>query len=162
MHVSFFDYPQGEHEAEATGDQQYFLGQASDDDWAAVLQHTQRRRVRAGETAIEPGAVDRAIYIVTSGTLEAIVTEGRRARPRRVSTFETGTVVGELSFLDGRPRSALVRAVTDAELARLSLESFERLAASRPVLGRAILFDLGRILAGRLRALQATIGAEAG
>jgi CRP-like cAMP-binding protein len=60
-------------------------------------------------------------------------------------------VVGEVAFLDGAPRSAELVAETEGELRRLSLESFESLAARHPELGRAILFDLGRITATRLR-----------
>ena len=60
---------------------------------------------------------------------------------------------GELAFLDGLPRSATVRAVEDGEALRLSFEAFETLAARHAELGRAILLDLGRIAALRLRRL---------
>ncbi|MCA1671302.1 MAG: cyclic nucleotide-binding domain-containing protein [Actinobacteria bacterium] len=66
-----------------------------------------------------------------------------------------GSVFGELSFFDGRPRSALVRAVTDGQLLRLSFDAFEVLSAKEPVLARSVLLDLGRILAARLRSTQA-------
>ncbi len=56
-----------------------------------------------------------------------------------------------MAFLDGRPRAATIRALTDGELLRLSFESYEVLAARYAELGRAILLDLGRILAARLR-----------
>jgi len=56
-----------------------------------------------------------------------------------------------MAFLDGRPRAATIRALTDGDLLRLSFESFEILSARHPELGRAILLDLGRILAARLR-----------
>lgn len=147
---SLFDYPTGEGQPEQA---EYFLRQGSDDDWATLIKYTHSRRLRAGETVMSPGEDDRALYIVTDGTLEAVI-PGRRGSFRQISTFESGSVIGELSFFDGRPRSATVRALTDAELARLSLESFDSLAASRPALARLILFDLGRILANRLRSAQ--------
>jgi CRP/FNR family transcriptional regulator, cyclic AMP receptor protein len=53
-------------------------------------------------------------------------------------------VLGEVAFLDGGPRSATLFAITDGELLRLRLESFEVLSARDPELGRAILFDLAR------------------
>lgn len=147
---SLFDYPTG---SEEPAQEAYFLRQGSDDDWAMLIKHTHSRRFKAGESVMAQGETDRALYIVTDGTLEAVIPS--RKGFRRLSTFESGAVIGELSFFDGRPRSALVRALTDAELARLSLESFDALAASRPALARLILFDLGRILAGRLRSAQA-------
>ena len=63
-----------------------------------------------------------------------------------VQSIEGPSVVGELSFVDGGPRSTTLRAVSDGELRRLSLESFEVLAAREPELARAILLDVARIL----------------
>jgi CRP/FNR family cyclic AMP-dependent transcriptional regulator len=97
------------------------------------------------------GELDRSLLIVLEGDLETIAE--RRGRQRRLSPAPAGSVVGELGFLDGRPRSATVVAVTDGELLRMSAASFETLAAANPRLGRMILFDLARILAFRLRAL---------
>jgi len=54
-------------------------------------------------------------------------------------------------------RSALVRAVTPAVLAEMSRPEFDALAAASPDLARRLLFDLGRILAQRLRAVQGTV-----
>jgi CRP/FNR family transcriptional regulator, cyclic AMP receptor protein len=76
----------------------------------------------------------------------------RRRGHRRIATISDGSVIGELSFFDGAPRSALVRALTPALLAELSPSEFDALAEANPSLARQLLFDLGRILAQRLRA----------
>ena len=47
--------------------------------------------------------------------------------------------------------TALVRAMTAVEVAELRLDDFDALAEEDPRLGLQILFDLGRILAQRLR-----------
>jgi len=148
---SLFDYPGGEHQPTAT--QEYLLREGSDQDWATLNRYTHSRRFHAGEVVISQGDSDRALYIVTDGVLEAVL-PGRKGF-RRLSTFEAGSVIGELSFFDGGPRSALVRALTDAELAMLTVDSFNALGSAHPALARTLLFDLGRILAGRLRAVQA-------
>lgn len=87
---------------------------------------------------------------MVEGTLE-IVLHNDRGEENRFGTIGPRSVTGEMAFLDGRPRAATIRAVTDAELMRISFESYEALAARHPELGRAILLDLGRILAARLR-----------
>jgi hypothetical protein len=46
--------------------------------------------------------------------------------------------------------------VTPAVLAELSPAEFDSLAVTNPALARRLLFDLGRILAQRLRAVQST------
>ncbi|MCU1400373.1 MAG: hypothetical protein JWN62_3482 [Acidimicrobiales bacterium] len=128
-----------------------FLGDASVEDWALLVDHCERRRFHRGEVVVHFGEVDRSLFIVIEGELETVAE--RRGRTRRLSPAPAGSVVGELGFLDGRPRSASVVAATDGELLRLSISSFESLAAMNPRLGRSLLFDLGRILAGRLRSL---------
>ena len=153
MATSFFDYPDGS--AETGSEQPAFLADASDDDWAAIRAHAEVRHYTPGQTVVDGGEADRSLYIVVEGELEATVPEGRRGRSRRVASIEAGTVIGEVSFFDGRPRSAAVRAVTEARLLRLSHDAFEALAAKEPALGRAILFDIGRVLALRLRDVEA-------
>ena len=74
--------------------------------------------------------------------------------PREETAFKSidaPSVVGELAFFDGRPRSATLDAVTDVQVVRLDMESFRRLSAEHPALGEAMLLDLARILALRLR-----------
>ena len=60
-------------------------------------------------------------------------------------------MLGELAFFDGRPRSATLDAVTDVEVVRLDAAAFERLHEHAPELAHAMLRDLARILALRLR-----------
>ena len=62
--------------------------------------------------------------------------------------------MGEVALLDGKPRSATVRALNDGQTVRLSLEAFHVFAAREPELALEFLFELGRILAIELR--QAT------
>jgi CRP/FNR family cyclic AMP-dependent transcriptional regulator len=90
---------------------------------------------------------------VLEGQLEVLADRGRRGH-RRIASIGAGSVIGELSFFDGQARSALVRAVTPAVLAELSRAEFDALAISNAALARRLLFDLGRILAQRLRAVQ--------
>ena len=60
----------------------------------------------------------------------------------------SGTVIGEVAFFDGQPRSADIVACGDVELLVLSYETFERLADADPALAQLLLLDLG--LAGSL------------
>jgi CRP-like cAMP-binding protein len=60
-------------------------------------------------------------------------------------------VIGEQAFLDGKPRSATLRAITDGEMLSVSLEAFQILAAHEPELARDMLLDLARTLSVKLR-----------
>jgi CRP/FNR family transcriptional regulator, cyclic AMP receptor protein len=151
--VSFFDYPNETPAAPGPADQ--LLADASEEDWATLLEHTRYRRFGPGDAVVTAGAWDQSLYLVLEGQLEVLVDRGRRGY-RRVASIAAGSVIGELAFFDGGARSALVRAVTPAVLAELSPTEFDALALASPDLARRLLFDLGRILAQRLRAVQQT------
>jgi CRP-like cAMP-binding protein len=146
----FFDYPGGD--AATTGDRLLFLAGCSERDWALIGEHAQVRRFAAGTLVVGPGDSDRALHLVTDGTLEVLARPGTRHAPP--SQLGPGAVFGELGFLDGRPADAAVRAATDAQVLRLGLAEFEVLAAKDPALGRYLLFDLARLLAERVQDLH--------
>jgi len=151
--VSFFDYPNEPPASSGNVDQ--LLAGASDEEWATLLEHTRYRRFGPGDAIVTAGAKDQSLYLVLEGQLEVLADRGRHGH-RRIASIGSGSVIGELSFFDGGARSALVRAVTPAVLAELSPAEFDALAVASPVLARRLLFDLGRILAQRLRAVQQT------
>jgi CRP/FNR family cyclic AMP-dependent transcriptional regulator len=151
--ASFFDYPN--QSPVSSGNVEQLLADASEEEWATLLEHTIYRRYRAGDAVVTAGASDQSLYLVLEGQLEVLADRGRRGH-RPIASIGAGSVIGELSFFDGQARSALVRAVTPAVLAELSRAEFDALAVSNPALARRLLFDLGRILAQRLRAVQQT------
>jgi len=117
-------------------------------DWAKLLDHSEIRRFSAGEQIISAGDAERALYLLTEGTLGLMLSA---ASGQKLSTIEAPAVIGEVAFLDGGPRSATLVATSDGEVVRLRMESFEALSARDPELGRAMLFDLARIVTARLR-----------
>jgi CRP/FNR family cyclic AMP-dependent transcriptional regulator len=124
-----------------------FMPEATASDWAVVFSHAEVRRVDAGLALVQAGEDDRALYLLTEGTV------GVRL-PRDESAFKTidaPSVVGELAFFDGRPRSATLDAITDVEVVRLDQAGFDRLTEAAPELARTMLRDLARVLALRLR-----------
>jgi CRP-like cAMP-binding protein len=153
--VTFFDYPTGVHAADtvdAAGQQ--FWRDASESDWADLLRIATLRKLAAGETLIAPGLAERSVYVVLEGQLEILVPAARKWK--RLATVGAGSVVGELAFLDGAARSALVRALTTTSAAELTYASFTALSRTRPELALSIALDLGRIVAQRLRKAQGT------
>ena len=145
---TFFDYPTASVTERASD--LVFLAGRSEEDWDKLLAHTEARRFRAGDEVIAAGTVDRALYIVTEGVLDVFLPQ-RGGGMKQFKSIEAPSVIGELGFVDGGPRSTMLRAAGDGEYRRLSYESFEVLAAREPELARAILLDLARILSERLR-----------
>jgi CRP-like cAMP-binding protein len=150
--TSLFDYSGTSHPAPAEG--LVFLAQATPDEWAKLIDHTEARRFAAGDLVVREGSSAQELHIVTRGRLEVLVEGGKRGGLRRIALIDPGFVFGEQSFFDGQPRSASVRALSAGEIRTLALAAFEVLGAKEPALARAVLFDLARILSLRLR--QAT------
>jgi CRP-like cAMP-binding protein len=134
-----------------------FLARLYDDEVATVLAYTEARRYAAGELAIRHGDADRGLYIVTAGAFEVLVPAPGGAQ--RAAVFRPGDVFGDLAFLDGRPRSADVRAVGDAEALVMAPAGFDRLRLAEPRLALVFALDLGRILSVRFRALSDRLAA---
>jgi CRP/FNR family transcriptional regulator, cyclic AMP receptor protein len=158
--LTFFDYPGTEGNTTERAPE-VFLPEASDSDWSVLLRHCRRQQFAAGDAVITAGATSRSLYLVVEGVLEVRLQRARRMAGsfRRPITVGAGSVLGEMSFFDSGQRSALVRAMTAVEVAELRLDDFDALAEEDPRLGLQILFDLGRILAQRLRRAQSVTDA---
>ncbi len=150
---SFFDYP---GEPEDAGDDLVLLPRWGNDEWQTFASYCEVRRYAPGDVVIDVGDIERAIYIATTGRFEVVVPYGRSGRARTVE-FGAGSVIGEISFFDGKPRTARVRALVAGEMLRLSIEAFDVLAANDHTIGREILLDLGRLLAVKLRTAEAVL-----
>ena len=124
-----------------------FLPDASATDWATIFSFAEVRDVPAGLALVQAGESDRALYLLIEGTLAVRM-------PREETAFKSidaPSVVGELAFFDGAPRSATLDALTDVQVVRIDMDSFRRLSDAEPALAETMLMDLARILALRLR-----------
>lgn len=128
-----------------------FLQDLDETGWETVFRYTDACPFRADDIVIRIGDTDRTLCIVTEGQLEVIVPVEDSRDYRRLALIDEGSVFGEQSFLDGRPRSAHIRAVTSGRMRVMSLRALERLADEEPKLAHRILLDLGRIVSLRLR-----------
>ena len=79
--------------------------------------------------------------------------------PRQARLLEAGDLFGEVSFFDGRPRSADVIALEEGEALVLTEAAFQRLRLTHPRLALRFVLDRGRILGERFRASDAVAGA---
>ena len=143
----FFDYPNQESPSEEI----VFLPSWTEPDWQALVQSAEVRRFRLGETLAHLGDADRTLLIVTAGSLDVLIPQGRRGKMASVATLGSGSVAGEQSFLDGLPRSANLVALEDGEALVPHPEAFESFAARHPALALAFLRDLARMLSTKLR-----------
>jgi len=142
--MGLFDYPDTAKPVESL-QEITFLADLSREDWARILKIVKSRLFQAGDDLIRVGDKDDSFYILTAGEVE--VTIGGKV----LANITEGSIFGEISFFDGALRSATVRAKSRGSAVRVTREDLDTLAAWEPEIARKMLFDLGRILAMRLR-----------
>lgn len=98
----------------------------------------------------EPGD---ALFIIDRGRVKVALTSVG-GREMILSIFKPGDFFGEMSLLDGQPRSANVTALEDADLLMLSRGDFIRHLENRPATALKILAEMSR----RLRHADEIIG----
>ncbi len=108
--------------------------------------------VEAGVEAVSADASDRDLFVVASGELE--VWSSAPGASRLIGRLGPGEVFGEMAFVDGRPRSASVKAISASRLVRISPEELDELASREPRLAMQFLTEIARIICDRLRHTQ--------
>lgn len=104
--------------------------------------------LQSGERLFRQGDAGDGMYIIISGRLRIVLEDGEQkdeqredeeiARPdgqagHLLRTLGRGETLGEISLLTQEPRTATVYAIRDTAVARLSLESYERLVKQFPM-----------------------------
>lgn len=109
-----------------------------------------RRRFAAGEAVIREGSQDdRDLFIVVRGELEAF--RGTGQEEKRLIRLGPGDLFGEIAFVDGRPRSAGVRALGDADLLQVSPEDLDAFCEAQPRVALKFMREVARVLSSRIR-----------
>jgi CRP-like cAMP-binding protein len=105
-----------------------------------------------GEALFDQGDESDGLYFVVTGLIRIYLTasDGREAT---ISILEDGEVIGEISLLDGLPRSAGAAALTDSTLIFIPREPFLALLDSSPGIARQIILTLCE----RLRAANSQV-----
>ena len=123
-------------------------------DWETFLSRARPLKVARGKVLIQEDASERVIYFVASGLLEVTSVVSNQSLGT-LAKIHPGSVVGELSFFDGRPRSAKVWSVADSDLYRVDYDAFLQYADAYPRQACDLLMGIGRVVASRLRRVQA-------
>jgi CRP/FNR family transcriptional regulator, cyclic AMP receptor protein len=119
-----------------------------------LFANANRVRLAAGKILFRAGAAADGCYRVEDGLLKVTMVAGSGAE-RILAFLGRGDIVGELSMIDGLPRSATVMAVRDAAVSFLSRAEFEAFADKHPEVYKSLI----RLLARRLRETDTVVAA---
>lgn len=104
-------------------------------------------QARTGDRILREGERDETLFVMLSGIAE-VTQSGAPNKPVRV--MGAGDTFGEIGFLINVNRTANVTARVPSEVLVLSSEFLKRFLRKEPVIAAKLLFNLSRMLAGRL------------
>lgn len=117
-----------------------------------VLAHASRVDVPAGAAVVSELDGGREFYIVIGG-LFSVARMLASGRSRVIARLHPGDTFGEISFLDGRPRTATVTAERPGLLLRIDRQSLLQI----PDTAAKLYFNLAGLMAGRIRDTNALV-----
>lgn len=125
----------------------------SNEDRAAVLEQMVPRTFSAGQTIVQQGQSDQALWLIISGACNVLRRQDDQ-HTVQLATLTSGHVFGEMSLLRSAPHVATVVSATDVAVMQLPGGRFEQLHAHRPKLAFQLLINLVTILSDRLRRMD--------
>lgn len=120
-------------------------------EWEHLFSHTEIVDISAGSVLIHQESGDRALYFVVSGQLDMATFSAADGSISPITSISAGSVVGELAFFDGQPRSGKVWASKNSRLLRYTLDDYNRYVQSHPSEALLLLFGLAKLLSARVR-----------
>ncbi len=123
------------------------LGRLAHDDLRNLLTCAVQRSFATGQVVFQRGDAGDGMYILASGDVR-IVIESAQGREVTVAVLGEGDVLGELSILDGSPRSASAIAHTPVEALYVAADHFQSWLMQRPAAAVLMLAELARRVRG--------------
>lgn len=111
------------------------------------------RRFRKGETIFHSGDPGDALFLVGDGAVKITIPPDDGSEPAILTTIGAGGFFGELSLLDGAPRSATAVALEPTETYVLRRDAFDSIMDEQPLLRHTLLVTL----VGEIRRLTAQV-----
>ena len=124
------------------------LSQLSQGELTAIASLAQRKRYLPRDVIVQQSDPSSELFIIVEGHLK-VVTAGADGRDSALGIMGPGEVIGEVSLLDGGPRSATIATIDHCELLLIRREPFLKFLETSPKTA----IELIRVLAGRLRRL---------
>lgn len=122
------------------------------DDELSVIQKILIHQVYIkGDTVFSENDKSRDLYILTKGLMTVTIYLPERDLNKRLFTYSPGIIFGEMSFLDGNPRSANVKAHDDSEVFCLPYAEYMLLCKQRPEMANKLLKNIALEISHRLR-----------
>lgn len=120
---------------------------------AVIASVCKERQFSQDEEIFGEASTGSELYIVCKGrvSLEVALPNRPSEKQERLTTATLGMVFGELSLVDGTPRSARARALEDTLVIEIASSNINPLMELHPRIGFILMRNLATLLAFRLR-----------
>jgi CRP-like cAMP-binding protein len=106
--------------------------------------------IEQGRIILQQGRHDAHMILIIKGEVN-LVKDGIDQDQKLLTAVGPGKIFGEMSLIDGEPRSASAIAATHVTLLVLSKDKFVRLTKESPYLGVTLVLKLAKLMSQRLR-----------
>jgi CRP/FNR family transcriptional regulator/CRP/FNR family cyclic AMP-dependent transcriptional regulator len=103
------------------------------------------------DSIIRTGELTTDLYLLVEGRCSIEVNVTDEVKHFVVEHLEEGDIFGEMSFLDGSPRSATVMSATPCKVMVISPEAFNELVKDEPQIATSILKNIAILTARKTR-----------
>ena len=107
-------------------------------------------QLREGSVLFQEGDQDPYLVIIVNGLID-IIKQDSNQMPQLVATLKEGKVFGEMSLLDGEPRSATAVAKDEVTIFVLTKERYESLQKMEPAVALRITLKMAKAISQKLR-----------
>ncbi|MBI5894422.1 MAG: cyclic nucleotide-binding domain-containing protein [Deltaproteobacteria bacterium] len=128
-----------------------FFADLTEDELKAISPIINKKNYKVGDAIFKENEDGTSMYIIKKGEVKACKTAPDNEL-LTLTLMKDGDIFGEMSFLDGRPRSATIIAIADTEVYTIEKADFENLLDKQPrmvyKLMRSIVFHIHVIVRG--------------
>lgn len=119
---------------------------------ASVAELASTKMFQGGDVVVRQFAKDNDLLIVLTGKARVNNFNGEL-----IAEAGPGSIIGEMSLIDDKPRSATVVAVGDTTAVTIPNAALWTLMNDEPAIAKVILLNVSRILTARLRAANVAL-----
>ena len=123
--------------------------------------HFKVYKLSAGDILFSEGDPESYMGVLIKGKL-AVLKPDATGIPQKISEIGPGKTVGEMSLIDGQPRSASIHVEEEAFVMVLYQGKFDDILLHQPTLGVKLLMYLMRLMSARLRMTSNTVALSLG
>ncbi len=124
----------------------------TEDEVSELLSIAEERSYTRGTLIVQEDSKSRDLYLLRQGRISVrIALPSNLDREEIVYSMRDGQIFGELSLVDGCPRSATIRAEDDVVTLRFDFDNLSQLLESKPRIGYILMRNIAVIISARMR-----------